>query len=194
MGGSGFGDAADHGVLDGLGDDDHAQYLNLARHSAVDHDNQIINHAGLENVTANQHHTENHASRHAPGGADEVTSLRSELTPTTWASSASPGARQLNTTFQPSTTRPVHVAYSVEIEAASTLLAQHGRIELCYDTFSPPTTVRESVKLQKGVTALLVVRSVLAAIIPTGYYVRINTVDVENTPTFSLFNHTETPL
>lgn len=91
----------DHGVLDGLSDDDHPHYLTQARHSAVNHDNEIVNHAGLEGVsadqhhakshahdgadgsgtvahsaitgvTANQHHNEDHAARHRSGGADEL--------------------------------------------------------------------------------------------------------------------------
>lgn len=221
---SGYGDAADHGVLAGLGDDDHAQYLNSARHSAINHDGLVIDHDGLENVTAdqhhakshahngsdgsgtvahsaitgvtaNQHHNEDHAARHAPAGADELTTfLRSSLTPTTWANSAAPGARQLNTAFQPSATRPVHVGYSVEITATSTTLAQAGRVEFRSDASNPPTTVRQSMRLQTGATTIAAVRQELAAIIPSGHYVNLVTVDEGNTPTFALHHHTETPL
>lgn len=52
--------------------DPHGQYLTTARHSAVNHDGLVIDHSGLENVTANQHHTENHKARHATGGADSL--------------------------------------------------------------------------------------------------------------------------
>jgi len=63
----------DHGSeLDGLGDDDHTQYLNNARHdvtarhtlgSVVPHDS----HSGLTGVTANQHHAQAHTlGSHSP--------------------------------------------------------------------------------------------------------------------------------
>lgn len=76
----------DHGAIQGLGDDDHGQYLNNARHditarhtlgSVVPHDA----HGNLTGVTSDQHHAEDHASRHQNGGDDEVNvgSLSGEL-------------------------------------------------------------------------------------------------------------------
>jgi hypothetical protein len=82
--GSGVGGKLDHGLaLDGLGDDDHSQYLNTTRHDTPDrhglgtvvpHD-ALANltekaHASLTGVTSDQHHNEDHASRHKSGGGD----------------------------------------------------------------------------------------------------------------------------
>lgn len=106
----------DHGSLAGKGDDDHTQYLNTSRHTALggghvtngdshnhlggdggqiahsslsgvtgdhvtngnahDHnggDGGTISHNSIGSINANQHHNENHASRHADGGGDELT-------------------------------------------------------------------------------------------------------------------------
>lgn len=187
-----------HSMLLGLGRDDHPHYLTTARHSAVNHDGLVINHAGLENVTANQHHTENHASRHDPGGADESTAfLRSALTPTTWANSAAPGARQLNTAFQPSTTRPVEGWYSVQIRLTATT-AQAGQIELRSDASNPPTTVRHRMRYQRPASLIGdgTVGSVLSYKIPIGHYVSLATVTDPGSAaiTYELHQHTETPL
>lgn len=213
-----------HSMLLGLGRDDHPHYLTSSRHSAINHDGLVIDHDGLENVTAdqhhakshahsgsdgsgtvahsaitgvtaNQHHNEDHASRHAPAGADELTTfMRSSLTPTTWAGAGVAGARQFNTVFQPSSTRPTFVTYSVDIACVSPTLAQAGRVELQMGETNPPTTIRASFRLQTGTATIVADRQTLSAIVPTGWYVRLLTTEEGNAPTFTLLHHTETPL
>lgn len=56
----------DHGLIVGLGDDDHPHYLNAARHTATSH-----THAALTDVTADQHHAQVHvldSSNHTVSG------------------------------------------------------------------------------------------------------------------------------
>lgn len=76
----------DHGEIQGLGDDDHNQYLNNARHDTTDrhtlgsvvaHDD----HGNLSGVTTDQHHAQAHHGEHEDGGADEmsVAALSGEL-------------------------------------------------------------------------------------------------------------------
>lgn len=60
----------DHGGLTGLGDDDHTQYLNSARHNDSEHSG--ISHDVLGNVSANDHHNQDHSTRHEEGQADEL--------------------------------------------------------------------------------------------------------------------------
>lgn len=213
-----------HSMLLGLGRDDHPHYLTTSRHSAINHDGLVIDHDGLENVTAdqhhakshahngsdgsgtvahsaitgvtaNQHHNEDHASRHAPGGADELTTfLRSSLTPTTWANAGASGARQLDTVFQPSATRPVFATYTVDIACTSPTLAQAGRVELQMGATNPPSTILMSARLQTGATTVVADRFPFVVLVPTGWYVRLATTIEGNAPTFTLFHHTETPL
>ncbi len=73
----------DHGALTGLGDDDHTQYLKeklngglaseipLHDHSSAAEAGQI-DHDDLLNVSADQHHAEDHQARHQTGGADAL--------------------------------------------------------------------------------------------------------------------------
>lgn len=46
--------------------------LDQHQHTGSTGDGAVIAHANLGSVTADQHHSEDHASRHEPGGADEM--------------------------------------------------------------------------------------------------------------------------
>lgn len=57
-----------------------------------------------------------------------------------------PSSRTLNTTFQPSATYAVHVAYTISIAATITLSGgQTGTVTLLADTNTTPTTLRNKV-------------------------------------------------
>jgi hypothetical protein len=51
IGYTGGGSAVDHGGLSGLGDDDHTQYYNAARHTKAVHDSLGLDHGSLSNLT-----------------------------------------------------------------------------------------------------------------------------------------------
>ncbi len=51
VGGGGGGAVTDHGALAGLGDDDHGQYYNAARHTTAVHDLLTLDHGSLEAVS-----------------------------------------------------------------------------------------------------------------------------------------------
>jgi hypothetical protein len=116
------------------------------------------------------------------------------------STTSTPG-RALNTTFQPSATRPVLVMYSCRVVSSLTILGgQIGRIELRSDAASPPTTVR--CRMAGGSTGTLAVglniqdevEAVLVYLVPEGHNVRLVTVNETGTPTFSLVAQTEITL
>lgn len=55
--------SGDHGGLTGLGDDDHSQYHNTARHAAVDHD-ALVDHGGVIGL-GDDDHTQYHTNARA---------------------------------------------------------------------------------------------------------------------------------
>lgn len=161
-----------------------AERLTLAQHSAINHDGLIIDHAGLENVTANQHHNENHAARHDPGGADELTAFLRSTSP------ASP-TRAFDTPFRPSLTRPTLCVYSVRVELTQ-ITAEWGTVELRHGTSSPPTTVGPSVELSMpALSGNKRTTGNLVAIIPAGWWVSLQRVTLQGAPVYVLVNQTE---
>lgn len=110
---------------------------------------------------------------------------------------SSPG-RSLDSTFQPSATRPVLVCYVIEFTTAATVAGgQTGTVELRSDAASPPTTVRGSVLDTLGVTLGISVninhssRVPLVYIVPAGHNVRLVS---SGTATISLASQTEITL
>lgn len=102
-------------------------------------------------------------------------------------------SRTLNSAFQPSSTRPTLVGFSVRVSSAVTVSGgQAGRIELRSDASNPPTTVRG--RVAGGITGTVVVgisltdvsEGQLTYLVPAGHYVKLVTVDETSTPTYSL--------
>lgn len=119
-----------------------------------------------------------------------ISGLRKNVT------SATP-ARVLNTTFQPSASRPTLVIYTVRIEQpASIATPQQARIELRSDAADPPVTVRCQTRQARGTPtdATLAHDAVLVHLVPAGHRVRLENVTVSGTPTFTLVNQTEISL
>lgn len=161
-----------------------AERLTLAQHSAIGHDGLIINHDGLENITPNQHHSEDHAGRHAPGGDDQLTAFLRTTSP------ASMG-RTFDTPFRPSLTRPTLCVYSVRVELTQ-ITAEWGTVELRRGASSPPTTVGPSVELSMpALSGNKRTTGNLVAIIPAGWWVSLQRVTLQGAPVYVLVNQTE---
>lgn len=112
----------------------------------------------------------------------------------TFVPNSTPG-RSLNTNFQPSSTRPVFVSYTVRINLEPTVQSQ-GRVELLSDASNPPTNLRCQVRAGRaaGSVASHSRDSVLCGFIPAGHFVRLNVVTESGTPTITLIAQTETIL
>lgn len=119
--------------------------------------------------------TDDHPDHHnALATAVNEDLLRAALSPVT-------PTRALDTTFQPSTTRPTWVSYSVAITyAVAALLTDEGAlVELLSDASNPPTTVRTSAQMRMQATLVgqlaLTVESnhQLSYMVPTGHFVRL---------------------
>lgn len=107
----------------------------------------------------------------------------------TWAANS----RVLGTPFQPSTTRPTLVCFSLRVlSAISVLGGQAGRIELRSDANATPSTVRA--RVAGGLTGTAVVGLALTDIsegtitylVPPGDYVLFQSVNETGTPTYSI--------
>lgn len=103
--------------------------------------------------------------------------------------------RSLNTAFQPSTTKDVAVAYSVDIACSLSLVTgQQGTVYLEYaDNSTFTTNVVEVARFVNGNTGTLTVglaltqnaTGTLSGIIPAGKHVRLRTQNNTGTPTFT---------
>lgn len=135
---------------------------------------------GKTNVTATR---DDHPAHHN-ALADAVNNdlLRAALSPTT-------PTRALNTNFQPSTTRPTFVVYTVKL-AISLLTNTTVTVELRSDASNPPTTVRAQAH-HSGTPAVDLNSQVdipMAYIVPIGHFVRLQT---SGTGTATLERQTE---
>lgn len=109
--------------------------------------------------------------------------------------------RTLNASFQASTTNNMLVNYSVDVNATATLIGgQDGRVILeTSPNNSTWTTVDEahngnSVSLAIALTAIQNVSVHLSSVIPSGYWIRIRTVQTTGTPSFTFRFGNETSL
>jgi len=109
--------------------------------------------------------------------------------------------RVLNTTFQPSATRPVLGIYSVRIASSLTLTGgQAGRVELRSDAASPPVTVQcraaggSTGTVIVGVSIVDTAEAVLVYLFPEGHNGQLTTVNETGTPTYTLTRVTEITL
>jgi hypothetical protein len=100
-------------------------------------------------------------------------------------------ARTLNTAFQISSTQDAQVSYSVDITVAAVLIAgTSGRVYLEYANeigfTTGVTVVGSSGQSTGGVLSITNLGTAnLSGIIPAGKYVRLRTVNVTGTPTFT---------
>lgn len=113
----------------------------------------------------------------------------------TFTPNSAPG-RALNAAFQPSTTRPTLVMYTVRIAGAATANLTGGRIELRSDTANPPTTNRCQARSQWKVTGALTTMLdeqdvVLTYLVPAGHFVDLVSTTENGAPTFTLVVQTE---
>lgn len=99
--------------------------------------------------------------------------------------------RSLNTAFQISTTQDCIVTYAVDISCSAALLAgQAGRVVLEYANDSGFTTsvvtVQQAIGSAGGVLNLATTTTAsLTGVIPANKYVRLRTVNITGTPTFT---------
>lgn len=102
-------------------------------------------------------------------------------------------SRSLNSAFQPSSTRPVLVSYSVRVVSGISLSGgASGRVELLSDASNPPTTSRG--RVAGGVTGTVVVglsisdtaEGTLTYLVPAGHFVKLGTTNETGTPTYTL--------
>lgn len=119
-------------------------------------------------------------------------------------------ARSLNTTFQPSTTRPTLCIYSVDIATQATRGAgtgtdsMSGRIELRSDVASPPTEEQDRFSCDTTITCSLPIGSsvtvndkpggILCHLVKPRHNVLIATVNVVGAPAYTLRTSTEITL
>jgi hypothetical protein len=121
-----------------------------------------------------------------------ATALYSNISPVT-------STRTLNTVFQPSTTRPVLLIYTIRI-TTSTGGSAEGLVQLLSDTSNPPTTVRCSVDNGNGIAGISLAtissfqNGVLVYMVPPNQYVKLLTTNVSGTPSFMLEQQTEISL
>jgi len=119
-----------------------------------------------------------------------TTDAQGRVTAGTTRSWTSP-ARSLNTAFQITPSRDVFVSYAVDISCSAALLAgQAGTVVLEYaDNVGMSTnvvTVQQATGSAGGVLNLATTSTAtLSGFIPTGKYVRLRTVNVTGSPTFT---------
>lgn len=109
--------------------------------------------------------------------------------------------RTLNTAFRPSTTKATLVNYSVQVQAATPLLAGSATatVELLSDAAATPTTVRAraSVGQQVGLSVSVAITDSnvipLSYIVPAGHYVLLKST-VAGTASASIVAQTEEAL
>lgn len=117
-------------------------------------------------------------------------SLHASFTP-----NSSPG-RALNSAFQPSTSRPALVMYTVRVAGAATANLTGGRVELRSDSANPPTTLRCQGRSQWKVTGALTTMldeydAVLTYLVPANDFVELVSTTENGAPTFTLIAQTE---
>ena len=102
-------------------------------------------------------------------------------------------SRTLGTTFQPSSTRPTLVIFSVRVVSQITISGgQAGRIELQSDASNPPSTVRG--RVAGGITGTAVVgltlndtaEGTMVYLVPAGHFARLQSTNETGTPTYSI--------
>ncbi len=99
--------------------------------------------------------------------------------------------RALNTTFQPSATKPCWVHYSVQIQCTLSVLAgQDSTVDLVIDGANPPTTVRGRLRNSNaGILGLTNIQiATMSGWVPAGQNCRLNS---SGNATVSLVNSTE---
>lgn len=115
--------------------------------------------------------------------------------------SVSTPTRVLGTAFQPSTTRPTLVLYSIKTAVTNPLLAgaSTAMVQLMSDTNATPTTVRGEVAAESSVGLAVAVAittsntAVLAYLVPANHYVRLVSTTT-GTGTTSVIRQTEITL
>lgn len=128
-------------------------------------------------------------------GVQGVPGILGSVTPST-------PARTLGSAgYQPSTTKPVLVIYSVQITCTASLAgAQDGKVELRSDANSTPTTVRavaqnrNSVALAIALTVINEQTTTLVYLVPAGHYVRLVSTQTAGTPAFAIISQVEIEL
>jgi hypothetical protein len=107
-------------------------------------------------------------------------------------------ARFFNTAFQPNTSRPTLLIYSVRIASALSIAGgARGRIELLSDAANPPVTSRA--RVAGGLTGTVVigialddvVEGTLVYLCPAGDFVLLMPIDEEGSPNYALELATE---
>jgi hypothetical protein len=115
-------------------------------------------------------------------------------TPTSMSIGLTPVIRPLNSSFQVSTTRNAIVIYTVSITVVSALTGTNsGTVNLQISSNNSTwTTINLSYNSGAGVLSTNVQASPIFAVIPAGYYVRLNTTSTGvNTATFSYLSGQE---
>lgn len=113
----------------------------------------------------------------------------------TFTPNSAPG-RALDTNFQPSTSRPTLVIYTVRIAGVATANLTGGRIELRSDSAGTPTTIRCQARSSWKVTGALTTfaqaaDTVLTYLVPVNDFVRLVTTTENGAPIFTLIDQTE---
>lgn len=113
-------------------------------------------------------------------------------------------SRSLNTIFQPSTTKTILAKYDIRIACTASLAGgQEGSVVMeksLSSTFASGITQagiienKNSVSLAIALTAIQEVTLPLVGVIPANYYVRLRTINVSGTPTFTYKDGEETTL
>lgn len=97
-------------------------------------------------------------------------------------------SRSFSTSFQPSTQRMAIVTYNVSITNAATLvLGNSGQVilETSPDNATWTTISTGASSMGSGILVTSISTVTVMAFVPRGYYVRIRTVNITGTPTYS---------
>lgn len=107
--------------------------------------------------------------------------------------SANTPARVLESSFQPSNSRPTLVLYSIQLSVTSILLGGAIRtVSLLSDASDPPTTPRASISNSlSDVVATNTQTSELMYLVPREHFVKISVTNSSGTGSVSMVNQTE---
>lgn len=106
------------------------------------------------------------------------------------AAYAARGSAAFNTTYQPSTSRPVLVIANVTIDVDA---GEEGRVNVKVGSSSPPTAI-VALADHYNAGARSIVAPPIAFVVPAGYYYRVETQNVGGTPSFGLTSFMELTL